>query len=116
MHPFKFILFFIFLCTYSSFSQEKFTVSGTISDENSNETLIGVTIYIPSLQMGTTTNEYGFYSITVPKGEHSIEVSYVGFESKTETISVTQNLKKSFSLGISNRNLEEVVITETGID
>ena len=113
MHPFKFILFFIFLCTYSSFSQEKFTVSGTISDENSNETLIGVTIYIPSLRMGTTTNEYGFYSITVPKGEHSIEVSYVGFESKTETISVTQNLKKSFSLGISNRNLEEVVITET---
>lgn len=113
MHKIKLVLFFLLLCVSSGFAQEKFTVSGIISDQNSNETLIGVSIYIPSLQIGTTTNEYGFYSITLPKGEYSIELSYVGFETKTETISLNQNLKKSFSLGISNRNLEEVVITET---
>jgi len=113
MHQIKLTLFFLLFCVTSGIAQEKFTVSGTISDENSNETLIGVSIYIPSLQMGTTTNEYGFYSMTLPKGDHVMEVSYVGFETKSETISVNQNLKKSFSLGISNRNLEEVVITET---
>jgi len=108
------LTFFLFLfCVSLGFAQEKFTVSGTILDENSNETLIGVSIYIPSLQIGTTTNEYGFYSMTVPKGDYVMEVSYVGFETKSEQISVTQNLKKSFSLGSSNRNLEEVVITET---
>jgi len=112
MHQIKFIWFLLF-CISSVFAQEKFTISGKISDENSNETLIGVTIYIPSLQIGTATNEYGFYSMTVPKGEYVMEVSYVGFETKSETILVNQNLKKSFSLGISNRNLEEVVITET---
>lgn len=113
MHQIKIALFFLLFCFSSGFAQEKFSVSGTISDGNSNETLIGVTIYIPSLQIGTTTNEYGFYSMTLPKGEHIMEVSYVGFEKKMETISVTQNLKKSFSLAISNRNLDEVVITET---
>lgn len=108
------LTFSLFLfCVSLGFAQEKFTVSGTILDENSNETLIGVSIYIPSLQIGTTTNEYGFYSMTVPKGDYVMQVSYVGFETKSEQISVTQNLKKSFSLGISNRNLEEVVITET---
>ena len=51
-----------------SHSQEKFTISGTISDIKSNETLIGVNVLINDLKTGTTTNEYGFYSITLPKG------------------------------------------------
>jgi len=108
----KTIFFLFLLCTSSSFAQEKFTISGTISDQTSNETLIGVTIYFPSLQMGTTTNEYGFYSMTLPKGEHLMEVSYVGFETQSETISLVQNVKKSLSLPVSSKNLEEVVITE----
>ena len=51
-------------------AQEKYTISGTISEEKSNETLIGVNILFPEIQSGTTTNEYGFYSITLPKGDY----------------------------------------------
>lgn len=73
--------FFLFILTIlTSFAQEKFTLSGTISDSKNNETLIGVNIYIPSLKIGTTTNEYGFYSLSAPKGEYDIEISYLGYK------------------------------------
>ena len=61
-------------------AQQKFTFSGTISEANSNETLIGVTIVFPDINTGVTTNEYGFYSITLPKGEYTVVVSYLGFQ------------------------------------
>ena len=62
----KKIFFFIFLLSFSSFSQEEVTLSGIVYDQNNNETLYGVSIYFPELNSGTTTNEYGFYSITIP--------------------------------------------------
>lgn len=61
------LIFILLITTFTSFSQEKFTLSGTITDFKNNETLIGVNVYIPVLKIGTTTNEYGFYSLTVPK-------------------------------------------------
>ena len=56
-----------------SLAQEKFTLSGFVSDIDSNETLIGVNIIVPELQIGTITNEYGFYSLTLPKGNHILQ-------------------------------------------
>jgi hypothetical protein len=91
--------------------KQKFTISGTISDANSNETLIGVNVAIPELKIGTTTNEYGFFSITLPKGDYEISISYVGFENFSEKISLTKNTKKNYSLGESGQQLKEVVIS-----
>ncbi|REH01961.1 TonB-dependent receptor [Flavobacterium aquicola] len=91
--------------------KQKFTISGTISDANSNETLIGVNVYFPELKLGATTNEYGFYSLTLPKGDYEIEISYVGFESISEKISLTKNTKKNYSLNGSGQELQEVVIS-----
>ncbi|MCV9933371.1 TonB-dependent receptor [Flavobacterium sp. LS1R47] len=105
-------LLILFLVSFSSIAQEKFTLSGTISDSKNNETLIGVNIYIPSLKTGTTTNEYGFYSITAPKGEYQIEISYVGYQSFEQTISLTKNIKSNFSLKEGGEELQEVVITD----
>lgn len=106
------LLLIVFFATFSSIAQEKFTLSGTISDSKNNETLIGVNIYIPSLKIGTTTNEYGFYSITAPKGEYQIEISYVGYQSFEQTISLTKNIKNNFSLKEGGEELKEVVITD----
>ena len=100
---------FQFICGQA---QDKFTISGTISDSNSNETLIGVNIYVPELKMGTSTNEYGFYSLTLPQGTYQFEFSYVGFQTVYEEIVLTGNLKKNLSLSSSGEQLEEVVITE----
>ncbi len=93
-------------------AQEKYTLSGTISEETSNETLIGVNILIPELNTGTITNEYGFYSITLPKGNYKIILSYLGYTSKSETVSLTDNINKNFNLTENLESLDEVIITE----
>ncbi|WP_281631737.1 TonB-dependent receptor [Flavobacterium luteolum] len=105
--------FFLFILTiFTSFAQEKFTLSGIISDSKNNETLIGVNIFIPSLKIGTTTNEYGFYSLSVPKGEYDIEISYVGYQTIQKHISLHQDTKSNFSIKEGGEELQEVVITE----
>jgi hypothetical protein len=110
----------LLLGSFTVFSQEanneendkqKFTISGTISDANSNETLIGVNVYFPELKIGATTNEYGFYSLTLPKGEYEIDISYVGFTTISEKINLNQNIKKNYSLSDSGQELKEVVIS-----
>lgn len=93
-------------------AQDKVTISGTIVNSQNNETLIGVSIYIPELQSGTTTNEYGFFSLSIPKGDYTLQVSYMGFQTSEEKISLQQNLRKNISLESSTQNLEEIVITE----
>lgn len=108
----KKIFFFIFLTSLSLYSQEKFTLSGTIQETTSNETLISVNIIIPELQTGTTTNEYGFYSITLPEGEYKVIISYIGFSDVVETINLSQNITKNYSLEEATQNLDEVVIKE----
>lgn len=106
------IFILLVLTTLTSFSQEKFTLSGTINDFKNNETLIGVNIYIPSLKIGTTTNEYGFYSLTIPSGKHEIEISYVGYQTIQKTVDLNQNTKTNFSLQEGGEELQEVVITD----
>ncbi|MDA0176208.1 TonB-dependent receptor [Mesoflavibacter profundi] len=105
------IAFFIQL-SLQAFAQEKFTLSGTISDFNTNESLISVNIIIPELNTGTTTNEYGFYSITLPKGNYNVIISYLGYAETSETINLNENIIKNFSLIESVENLDEVIITE----
>ncbi|SHG88553.1 Outer membrane receptor proteins, mostly Fe transport [Flavobacterium fluvii] len=115
-----FYLFVLFLSALASFSQDtgsseaakqKFTLSGTITDAKSNETLIGVNISIPELKTGVTTNEYGFYSITLPKGNYTIQITYLGFQNVEEKIQLVQNTKKNFKLGNSEQQLDEIVVT-----
>ena len=109
--PFKEYLwiFFLFL-SFGMFAQEKVTLSGTITDAATTETLIGASVYIKEIQAGTTTNEYGFYSLSVPKGTYTLQVSYVSFGTIEETVNLTANVKKNYSLTSSASELQEVVI------
>ncbi|PIB23668.1 collagen-binding protein [Maribacter sp. 4U21] len=93
-------------------AQQKYTLSGTITEENSNETLIGVTIAFPELRTGVTTNEYGFYSITLPEGEYQVLVSYLGFKEIVQNIALDKDTKIDFKLTEEAEQLEEVVVTE----
>ncbi|SKA04865.1 Outer membrane receptor proteins, mostly Fe transport [Chitinophaga eiseniae] len=56
------------------------TISGYVQDAVSGEKLPGATIYAPTLKQGTTTNQYGFFSLTTVKDTNSLIVSYVGYE------------------------------------
>ena len=90
--------------------KQKFTLSGIISDTSNNETLIGVNIVAKETKYFAISNEYGFYSLTLPKGDYEIIISYVGYATISETISLTQNTKRNFSLQESGEELKEVVI------
>ncbi|KGK31416.1 TonB-dependent receptor [Cellulophaga sp. E6(2014)] len=113
MNRIKYLLFlFVGLFFFSGFSQEKFSLSGTISELKSNETLIGVTIAVPQLATGVTTNEYGFYSLSLPEGEYTLEISYLGYKTLSKTISLTQNTKLNLQLEEAAEQLEEIVLVE----
>ena len=92
-------------------ANETFTINGYIMDAESQETLIGATVYISNIQKGTTSNEYGFYSLTLPKGSYEIAFSYIGFEPLVKQIDLMQNTEFSPSLSEGNQ-LEEVVVTD----
>ncbi|RNA63480.1 TonB-dependent receptor [Chryseobacterium nematophagum] len=97
--------------SFSAFSQEKVTLSGTIVGESNNETLIGAHISIPETNTSLTTNSYGFYSITLPKGNYTLIISNIGFDPIEEHISLTENVKRDFTLLERSKTVEEVIIT-----
>ena len=99
-------------CSTYSWSQQKFTLSGTISENSSNETLIGVTVAIPELNTGVTTNEYGFYSITLPEGSYTVVINYLGFKDVIQKIDLNENKRIDYQLEEETEQLEEVVVTE----
>ena len=102
----------IFFTSYITFSQEKYTISGTISDKKNNETLIGVNVVVKGTKIFSITNEYGFYSLTLPKGNYELSISYVSYETINEKISLTQNIKKNYNLVEAGEVLDDVIITE----
>ncbi len=108
----KVALTLLFLFSLFSSAQEKFTISGIISEASSNETLIGVTIAVPELRTGVTTNEYGFYSLTLPQGEYKILISYLGFQDVLENINLSGDKKINFQLLEEAEQLDEIIVTE----
>ncbi|MEY3439222.1 MAG: hypothetical protein RL265_1807 [Bacteroidota bacterium] len=106
------VLLLFISVVFTSFGQEKVTLSGVISAANSNETIIGVTIAIPAIPAYTTSNEYGFYSITIPKGNYKIAISSIGFQTKEVTLDLSKNTNYNISLSESSEELQEVIITE----
>ncbi|MDQ5929114.1 MAG: TonB-dependent receptor, partial [Bacteroidota bacterium] len=104
--------FIVFLTTLISFSQEKFTLSGTITDFKNNESLIGVHVSVPALKIGTYTNKYGFYSLTLPEGEHQLKVNHLGYRDVEKTMLLKEDIRDNLSLSENSEELDEVVIKE----
>jgi hypothetical protein len=92
---------------------QKFTVSGTVKDKSTGETLTGATIGVAEKPgIGVTTNEYGFYSLSLPKGNYTFRFSFVG--RKEDLVSVKLDSNISLSINLSDASgLKEVVITST---
>jgi len=104
------ILVLNLLWTLTSVAQtEEYTISGYISDESSSEKLISANIFNGDTYVGTTTNNFGFYSLTLPAGKVLLQVSYIGYEDYEEEINLNGNITKNISLSVSNK-LDEVEI------
>ena len=91
-------------------TNSSFTVSGTIQDLKSGESLIGATIYIEELQSGSITNAYGFYSMTIPQGSYRFTYSYIGFKEVKKEITLNQNIELNIRLDEDTELLQEVII------
>src|SRR5688572_23169494 len=90
----------------------KYTVSGYIRDAETGEELIGATIRIKELETtGAVTNAYGFYSITLPKGNYTVLAQYMGYKIQIREITLTENIKYDFVVEPTISELEEVVVT-----
>ncbi|MEO6134933.1 MAG: TonB-dependent receptor [Ginsengibacter sp.] len=103
-----FIAFFFF---QPLFALENYTISGTIRNKATGESIIGATITLKGTQESVLSNEYGFYSIRLPEGDRTLVVSYSGMKDQQILIKLTQNIQKDIYLEFQPTTLDEVVIT-----
>ena len=111
-----FILLAVIFGVSSIKAQENATLSGYIKDAESGETLIGAAVYIQSLTLGVTTNVYGFYSLSIPKGKYNVTISYLGYISHAEEISIENDVVKEIELKPNSIQLQGVTITSARRD
>jgi len=107
-------VFFCFLIFISSplFSQtQNFTVNGTVKQKLSGETLIGASVTVVEKPgVGITTNEYGFYSLSLPQGNYTLRVTYVGYLQELIQVKLSANITVNISLS-DQASLQEVVVS-----
>jgi hypothetical protein len=108
----KYILSLIIgLWTLSISVQAQYQISGYVTDVSTGEILIGANVFIPSLQAGTSTNNYGFYTLNVPSGSLKISSSFIGYETLKKTIYITENTSLKLALSPSTFITNEVLLT-----
>jgi len=90
--------------------KQKFTLSGHVRSQVDGEALIGANIYVPGTQYGAITNAYGFYSLTLPQGDHLVVYSFIGFDGDTITLDLRKDVRYSASLEEVSMGITEVII------
>ncbi len=105
------ITLLLMIMSMGAFAQSTFTLSGSIRADD-GETLPFATIYVKELGTGATSNGDGNYSLTLPAGTYEITFQFLGYESKTERIALTQSVKKDVVLQIQAIQLREVTVTD----
>jgi CarboxypepD_reg-like domain/TonB-dependent Receptor Plug Domain len=92
--------------------QSKCTISGYVRDAKTGEELIGAAIGVNELpSVGIVTNSYGFYSLTLPQGQYTITVNFIGYEMSSFFLNLTGSIKLNFNLTEKVTQLKEVVVT-----
>ena len=100
----------------SVLAQQKFTIKGYVKDKKNGEVLIGAIVSKKGTNIGISTNEYGFYSLTLPAGTHQIIVTYLGYKNWEKTIDLKENITLNIELEESENQLEEVEVSAESED
>jgi len=109
------IIFLLLLFNYS-FAQQKYVISGYVYEKETSESLIGANVIINEVNKGISSNNYGFYSITLPEGEYTISTSFIGYKDFKEKITLTKNIKLDIYLQKSSIITQDVIITAEKAD
>ena len=107
----RYLLFICVSVGITSYAQS-YTLSGSITAADTQETLLGVTVYAQSTTLGTLTNNYGVYSLTLPQGDYRIVYQNLGFETTVVDITLKSDQTLNVSLKPQLEELDEVVVTE----
>uniref|UniRef100_UPI003217D1EF TonB-dependent receptor n=1 Tax=uncultured Draconibacterium sp. TaxID=1573823 RepID=UPI003217D1EF len=107
----RFTMLLLWLGFATTLAAQNVTLSGYLKDASNGEALIGATIYVEELKQGTASNAYGFYSLTIPEGTYSLQVSFIGYETKKQKINANASQTISVSLNESSEQIEEIVVS-----
>ena len=102
-------LIFLSIVT-SSYAQKTHTISGYITDKNNGESVVGVNIYSKALNLGVTTNTYGFYSLTLPEGVYDISFTFIGYQNQVKNFNLNSAVNHDVEFELSSVNIHEVVV------
>ncbi|MDR1181526.1 MAG: TonB-dependent receptor [Bacteroidales bacterium] len=102
---------FFLLLLVEGVGQQNYTISGYVKDASNGEALTGATVYTKENMKGTVANAYGFYSLTVARGEYTLEVTFVGYEKYTVPINLSENIRRNIELSPIQYQMEEVVVS-----
>src|SRR5690348_609998 len=106
----KFVFVFLFLPSVA-FCQNRFTLSGYVKDSLSGETLIGATISVVGKSKGITSNQFGFYSISLTSGTYNFVCTYIGYVSQVKTIELNRDVNYNFEVTPKITTEQTVIIS-----
>lgn len=110
-------VFILLLFSTSLSGQQKYTVSGTVTDKKTGETIIGAAVWVrEDLGRGTVTNEYGFYSLPLPAGNYTLIYAFLGYGEETRTVRLSGNVREDVALSEDATEIEAVLVTATARD
>lgn len=97
-------------------SQPTYSISGFVSDSLTGERLIGATIVVRSLEKGTVTNSYGYFSLSLPEGDYELSCSFIGYKTQKNIFRCNRNQSFSFLLQPQITSIKEVTFNSRTFD
>ncbi len=92
-------------------SADRKKLKGTVVDKETNEALIGATIYVEEFKTGTASDIDGHFVLKLPSGKYTLKISYMGYKTATEVIEINSDLDKSFLLEKDTKTIDDVIIS-----
>ena len=108
----KVIFLFLLLNFNFIYTQNSFTISGYVQDNSNNELIIGASVIVKELQIGTVTNNYGFFSLTLVEGDYDLIFQSLGFEDQSLNLSLNKNISVDIFLNEKIESLDEVILSK----
>ena len=108
----RIIFLFLLLNFNFIYTQNSFTISGYVQDNSNNELIIGASVIVKELQIGTVTNNYGFFSLTLLEGDYDLIFQSLGFEDQSLNFSLNRNISVNIFLNENIESLDEVILSK----
>ena len=107
------VIFLLLILNFNLiFTQKSFTISGYIQDSDSKELIIGASVIVQELKIGTITNSYGFFSLTLKEGNYNLNFQNLGYENESLNLILDKNISLNIFLKEYVDSLDEVVLSK----